>query len=200
MERETLERLIDEGLTLREIAERLGRSVGSLRYWLDRYKLATVRARSALPPGPRPKRVPRICRRHGEVTFILEGRGSYRCTRCRQDRVAEHRRRTKARLVAEAGGCCAICGYDAYTGALEFHHVDPTEKQFGLAQRGFTRSLEAAREEARKCVLLCSNCHAEVEGGFRALPCELLSGNGLADNLAVAVPGGAMVARRIVNP
>ena len=29
-----------------------------------------------------------------------------------------------------------------------------------------TRSLERLREEAGKCVLLCANCHAEVESGF----------------------------------
>jgi hypothetical protein len=33
-----------------------------------------------------------------------------------------------------------------------------------------TRSLARARDEARKCVLLCANCHAEVEGGFTQLP------------------------------
>jgi hypothetical protein len=32
-----------------------------------------------------------------------------------------------------------------------------------------TRSLAILREEARKCVLLCANCHAEVEAGFAFL-------------------------------
>jgi hypothetical protein len=53
--------------------------------------------------------------------------------------------------------------------ALEFHHVDPAAKRFGVAFRGVTRSLDAAREEASKCVLLCANCHAEVEAGVRSL-------------------------------
>jgi hypothetical protein len=48
--------------------------------------------------------------------------------------------------------------------ALEFHHVDPSAKEFGLAHRG-ARSIERLRAEARKCVLLCSNCHAEIENG-----------------------------------
>jgi len=76
-----------------------------------------------------------------------------------------------------------VCGYDAFIGALEFHHIHPAAKSFGLAQGGLTRSLELVRAEARKCVLLCSNCHAEVEGGFRALPSELLTEASAADNL-----------------
>ena len=183
MERAELQRLIEEGLTLREMADRVGRSMGSLRYWLERHGLKTQRARVPRPRGELPKRTRRVCRRHGEAVFILEGRGAYRCTRCRQDRVASYRRGVKLRLVAEAGGCCVLCGYDAFIGALEFHHLDPGAKRFGLAERGLTRSIDIVRAEARKCVLLCSNCHAEVEGGFRALPSELLSRVGPADKL-----------------
>lgn len=108
------------------------------------------------------------CRHHGFVTFRLEGRGYYRCMRCRSDRVKEWRRRKKAQLVAEGGGRCARCGYDRCLGALHFHHLDPTQKAFGLAQRGCTRSIARLRAEALKCVLLCSNCHAEIEAGIVA--------------------------------
>ena len=75
----------------------------------------------------------------------------------------------KQLLVEEAGGRCGLCGYDRYVGALQFHHVDPAEKSFQLGQSGLTRSIDAMREEAAKCVLLCSNCHAEVEGGVAKL-------------------------------
>jgi hypothetical protein len=86
------------------------------------------------------------------------------------ERVAEWRRRAKRRLVEEAGGRCSLCGYDRWIGALHFHHVDPTTKQFGLARRGMTFGMERLRLEAAKCVLLCSNCHAEVEAGMVELP------------------------------
>ena len=71
----------------------------------------------------------------------------------------------KETLVREAGGRCFICGYDRYAGALQFHHVDRNRKAFALSDQGISRSLARAREEARKCVLLCSRCHAEVEAG-----------------------------------
>jgi hypothetical protein len=48
--------------------------------------------------------------------------------------------------------------------------VRPSEKDFSLGRKGVTRSLEKARAEAQKCVLLCGNCHAEVEAGVLALP------------------------------
>jgi hypothetical protein len=116
-----------------------------------------------------PQNVERICRRHGSTRFILEGRGYYRCTKCRQERVAERRRRVKEILVAESGGRCSVCGYDRYVGALAFHHLDPSRKEFGLSLRGLTRGIAQLRSEARKCVLLCHNCHAEVEAGLTSL-------------------------------
>ena len=73
-------------------------------------------------------------------------------------------------LIGEAGGACILCGYDRCVGALHFHHLDPDTKEFGISRRGFTRSIQKMREEAAKCVLLCSNCHAEVEAGAATLP------------------------------
>jgi len=70
-------------------------------------------------------------------------------------------------LVEEAGGACVVCAYDPCIGALEFHHVEPENKAFELGQRGVARSLAKARAEAQKCVLLCSNCHAEAEADMR---------------------------------
>jgi 5-methylcytosine-specific restriction endonuclease McrA len=85
-------------------------------------------------------------------------------------RVIEWRRRTKLRLIAEAGGCCRICGYDRYSGALHFHHLDPASKEFAISRNGHTRSIKKVRAEVAKCILLCSNCHAEVEAGIATLP------------------------------
>ncbi len=68
--------------------------------------------------------------------------------------------------MAEAGGGCSICGYDRCAGALHFHHLDPATKRFAVGGQGLTRSRASLREEAAKCVLLCSNCHAEVEAGL----------------------------------
>jgi hypothetical protein len=84
--------------------------------------------------------------------------------------VSRRRRAIKAALVVEAGGRCGLCGYDRCARALSFHHVDPATKEFGVALRGVSRSLARARAEAAKCVLLCANCHMEVEAGVALVP------------------------------
>lgn len=112
------------------------------------------------------KYIEKICSTHGLIKFVLEGRGYYRCTKCRQERVAERRRKVKEILVQEHGGSCRMCGYKKYMGALHFHHLNPKEKRMELSVRGMTLGIDKLREEANKCILLCANCHAEVEGGI----------------------------------
>jgi transposase-like protein len=172
IDRETLEALVEEGLSTREIAERIGFSQSTVRHWLRKHQLRTQRARRDNSHGVRgvhPDRVELECARHGLTEFWLEGRGIYRCLRCRSDAVARRRRRLKEILVADAGGQCSLCGYDRHIGALQFHHREGEVKEFGLADRGLTRSLAAVRAEAAKCVLLCANCHSEVEAGLATI-------------------------------
>jgi transcription elongation factor Elf1 len=114
--------------------------------------------------------VERRCARHGIAPFARDANGTFRCPRCSSDAVSRRRRKVKGILVAEAGGRCALCGYDRCVRALAFHHLDPLTKRFGLAEGGLARSLAQVREEVAKCVLLCANCHAEVEAGIAVLP------------------------------
>jgi Homeodomain-like domain-containing protein len=161
--------LVDAGMSTREIARECSVSYSTARYWLKRHGLETERVRHRASYGPKARRVERRCKSHGITRFVLEGRGYYRCAKCRMDRVADRRRRVKKILVEEAGGRCRICGFDGHPAALEFHHLDPSQKNFTLSRGGVTRSIEELRVEARKCVLLCANCHAEVEVGARTL-------------------------------
>jgi transposase len=172
---ESLQALIDEGASLREMSEELGRGVSSVRYWLKKYgleptRLGRRRARTARWREAGMERLVQDCPRHGRSLFVLEGRGYYRCVRCRTDAVANWRRRAKKRLVDGAGGHCALCGYDTYQGALQFHHLDPATKRFPISGGGVTRSFGEILREAENCVLLCANCHAEVEAGVAVVP------------------------------
>jgi len=171
---ETLAELVQSGLSIRQIAAELDRTPAAVRHWLGRHELGT-RGR----PGPRTPVVPGDtsddvvlnCRVHGLTVHRPRGDGGgLRCLRCRSAAVKDRRRKVKAILVDEAGGCCVVCGYDRCLRALGFHHVDPARKTFGLGFKGATRSLDRSRAEMSKCVLLCSNCHMEVEAGVRALP------------------------------
>jgi IS30 family transposase len=176
LDRGTLADLVESGASVAEIAEAVSRGKGTVRHWLKRYGLQTAgiagrrsRAHHAEARERGLRTVRSCCHRHGETDFILDNRGSYRCKRWRWEAVVRRRRKVKSSLVAEAGGRCAR-GYDRCLSALHFHHMDPSVKRFGLADRGMAHSIERMRAEVRKCVLLCSNCHAEVEAGVIALP------------------------------
>jgi transposase len=171
LEKKLLETFVDEGLTLREIARRLDRSASTVRHWMDRYGLKTDRRRRAIPAGC-PSRAQMRCQVHGVTEFVREGREYYRCVNCRAKAVAKRRRVVKRTLVEEAGGRCVICDYGRCQQALHFHHLDPATKKFNLGHQGQCRALDRSREEAKKCVLLCGNCHAEVEAGLSELPVD----------------------------
>ncbi len=163
--------LLARGLTTRAIAARLGRSQTNVRYWLKRHGLAAARVHGVPPgtPGAPGDVVDGRCPKHGIAPFVRRRDDAWRCLKCRTEAVTERRRRVKALLVREAGGRCSLCGYDASLSALQFHHRDPRQKRFALAGRGATLAIETLREEAKKCVLLCANCHAEVEAGIANL-------------------------------
>ena len=163
--RQLVECLVAEGATLKEIGEAIDRSIATVRYWLRKWDLSRPSQTARADPATAPRAVQRTCKHHGVTTFGLEGRGYYRCLLCRQERVSEWRRRVKRILVEEAGGRCQVCGYGRCNAALQFHHLDPHQKQFSLSHDGVARNLALARAEASKCVLLCANCHAEVEVG-----------------------------------
>lgn len=167
IEENYLHNLVDEGLSQREIANRIGCSQSTVKYWLCRYSLKTKNIQCSKKNGPDdPRYVQRECKHHGVTEFILEpSRNSYRCRKCRSGNVAEQRRKLKRELVDIAGGKCVRsgCGYSKSIWALEFHHRDENEKFYDIGALIRDRKRDLVFKEIEKCDLLCSNCHAEVE-------------------------------------
>lgn len=112
----------------------------------------------------KPKFIAKECKHHGETEFVLEGRGSYRCKKCRVESVNKRRRNRKKKAVDHLGGKCSMCGYDKCVDALEFHHLDPTQKEFTIG--GSSIAWEKIKEEVEKCMLVCANCHREIHNGM----------------------------------
>lgn len=83
------------------------------------------------------------------------------CKPCTNEQTVERQQAFKKKCVEYKGGSCSRCGYDRYIGALEFHHLDPTQKDFTIAKAKLTTFGEKVQKELDKCVLLCSNCHRE---------------------------------------
>ena len=84
--------------------------------------------------------------------------------------VAKRRRKIKTMAIEYKGGKCQICGYEKYQGALDLHHLNAEEKSFGIGDKGYIGSWAKVREELDKCILVCANCHREVEAGITQLP------------------------------
>lgn len=165
-ELEQLRVMVAEGRSVREIAEALGVHPVTAGKRLRSAGLRTARATQLVA---RADAELRECRHHGLTEHRLDERGHPRCRRCRAEAVVRRRARIRDVILREAGNACAICGYDRHPGALQFHHLDPATKSFTI-RNGDTRSLERMRRESAKCVLLCANCHAEVEAGVTPLP------------------------------
>lgn len=81
--------------------------------------------------------------------------------------VAKRRRKIKTLAIEYKGGKCQICGYKNYQGALDLHHI--ADKKFGIGDKGYTRSWVKIKSELDKCILVCANCHREIEGGITQL-------------------------------
>jgi hypothetical protein len=93
----------------------------------------------------------------------------------------------KQRAVESKGAKCVVCGYDKCMRALEFHHLDPNRKSFTISafvaaslnqicvgghfptSADIEEIWKKVSRELKKCVLLCSNCHREVEDGMTEL-------------------------------
>jgi len=70
----------------------------------------------------------------------------------------------KAKVIRNRGGQCSVCGYDKNLSSLTFHHVNPSEKLFSLDTRTFGNRKESiVLVEVEKCIVVCRNCHGEIE-------------------------------------
>jgi 5-methylcytosine-specific restriction endonuclease McrA len=78
----------------------------------------------------------------------------------KSEAVVNWRVEKKKKLVEYKGGECQNCGYKKSIWALEFHHINPSEKDFTIGGSSF--SFEKLKAEADKCVLVCANCHVEI--------------------------------------
>ena len=79
--------------------------------------------------------------------------------------VKDSRKRRKEDILYVMGNHCQICGYNKSTTALEFHHLNPQEKDFTIGQI-LNKEWELMNKEIKKCALLCANCHREYHEGL----------------------------------
>lgn len=104
-----------------------------------------------------------LCDKEAKIKFCS--------TKCKtKANVHAFRKNIKRKAVEYKGGKCVICGYNKCLEALQFHHLDPKEKDFGLSAGGHTRKWETVKKELDKCICVCGNCHVEIHLGIANIP------------------------------
>ena len=77
--------------------------------------------------------------------------------------VVDYRKRIKIALVQSCGGKCGVCNLVFPSYIFEFHHINPKDKKFGLSSKGLTIGKAKIANEAKKCIMVCANCHRLIE-------------------------------------
>lgn len=167
-----MKKLIDQGESTWSIGRRMGRHQSTVRYWLKKYGLTTrtsdiyrdeIMNSHKCPSCGKLIQGKRFCD-HKCKSIYYSHLDSTKSSRKRaSQKLMEKRKNRRRDLVIESGGECIVCGYNKNFSALTFHHRDSSTKNFPLDVRNIcNRRIESVRDEAKKCDLLCSNCHQEL--------------------------------------
>jgi hypothetical protein len=115
-----------------------------------------------------PRHAIKYCDKHGKNTEhrLRADRGFYICMECRVEGTKLGRLRAKKISVDKLGGKCIVCGYNKCLSALEFHHVDPKNKEYNGNEGLMNMNKKFVEKELDKCVLVCANCHREIHAGL----------------------------------
>lgn len=145
MDKNILKRLVDKGLSTRKIAKECNYSQCNVRYWLKKYNLKTN-------PTLKSCNVCKVCKKEFKD---YQGKKRARCGPCN---TKIRRYRTKEAAIKYLGGKCKKCKWVGNQSAFEFHHLDPSKKDFTIGAVS-NKSWESIIKEIDKCELLCANCH-----------------------------------------
>ena len=85
------------------------------------------------------------------------------CKPCRSEYTSDRRREIKIKAIEYKGGKCEHCGLIDSPEVYDFHHLDPSKKDFSVGKQ--QKAFETIKKELDKCILLCSNCHRKVHSG-----------------------------------
>ena len=168
MKKEELEKFIKDGKSFNQISKETGKSLTTVRYWAKKNGLESkyVQFKYVEKKGVPTERICPKCKLLLPSEQFYKRRGvecsSTYCKVCTSNQSLNRMQKLKKQMVDYRGGCCQICGYDKYIGALEFHHTDPKQKDFNLSSLKRYSFNDIVKSELDKCVLVCANCHREV--------------------------------------
>jgi hypothetical protein len=86
------------------------------------------------------------------------------CKDCNKQNVIDRKRQFKLKCLEYKSSQCSKCGYNKCPAALEFHHLDPSTKDFipsHYSNTSWDKNKDKVMKELDKCIVLCANCHRE---------------------------------------
>lgn len=160
MEKEILKNLIDKKFSFRQISKDLNISLSAVRYWSKKYNLKSRYYEKEISETKYCKYCETV-KKNKDFYVIKKNKLSAYCKKYTNIQTVKRQKSLKEKCVEYKGGKCEICGYNKCISALEFHHINPNEKDFQMSKYKRYVFNEKVKEELDKCVLLCANCHRE---------------------------------------
>ena len=178
MDYSTLKSFVDSKMSIREISKITNKGPTTIRYWLKKHNLKTENKsfKEGYVLNPILKIDGKPIQNCSKCSCLLtEETGYWRenkkiwqsnCKKCHNNYNADRWKSNKKKAVEYKGGKCERCGYDKCIDALEFHHIDPTQKDKNYGNMKL-RKWEDQKKELDKCICVCANCHREIHAELR---------------------------------
>jgi len=164
MDKQFLEKMLEEGMSMNDISKQENKSLSSIRYWCKKYNLKSKYT------SIKNSKTLHKCGMCGETNpEKFYGHKKRVCGKCHSAYTLELGKKKRDFIIESMGGKCVFCGYDKYSSALHVHHLNPSKKDPKFAN---IRSWNQTRivDEIKGCVLLCACCHSAVHANQLILP------------------------------
>ncbi len=152
--KEKLEKLVNQGLKISQVADELNFSKSYVSRLLKKYGLKSIYVR------------PHKCENCGETNPLLfypNKKGL--CRKCKDAQSLSYKRNKRQKIISFLGGKCEICNFDKYPVSLDIHHLDPSKKDPNFKCINHWE-WKRVKKELEGCILVCSNCHRAIHCGY----------------------------------
>ena len=163
MEKQILEKLIDDGYSQRQIAEELNCSQSNVKYWLKKHLIKTNKNVCNVRTDNE-KYCPKCDTKKPLTEFYQRTDrndvGGY-CKKCSNHYHKERVKQVKLKMIEFKGGVCEHCTLkleQLHYSVFEFHHINPKLKDPNFEHIKYQK-WSVIEKELNKCIMLCSNCH-----------------------------------------
>jgi hypothetical protein len=100
----------------------------------------------------------KVCQRSYKIKYYNSNKQShYDRNKITQGKIKEY-------ILGIKSKGCTICD-EASPECIDFHHLDPKQKEDNISGIHYFGSLKRAVREMEKCIPVCANCHRKIHAG-----------------------------------